>query len=413
VKRLRVGVIGCGSAGPAVAILLARRGHQVSVFERVADLGPVGAGFLLQPTGLAVLAGLGVLEPVLDHGSPVERLYCRTRGRTTLLDLRYGELRPGLHGVGLHRAVLLHYLVDAVRAAGVPIHLGCDVVAIEQDDDHAYLLAEHGGHGPFDLVVVADGARSLLRRRVAPPHRVVPYPWGALWRMGADDGGRFAGRLSQVVDGARVMLGFLPTGRPVGGGSPLVSMFWSVELATVDHLRRDGLERWKQRVRALEPAAAPLLDDVTGWDDLTQAAYVDVRMRQWHRGRVVLLGDSAHATSPQLGQGVNLALCDAAELAAQLDRADDVAGALAAYSAARRRQLHYYQWASRWLTPFFQSSSRLLGVLRDLGFATAVRIGPVRRKMTSCMAGIDRGLLRRRLPLPDPPVAALPAQAGE
>ena len=106
----KIGVVGCGSAGPAAAVLLAHQGHQVTLFERVAALGPVGAGFLLQPTGLAVLAALGILEPILDHGAPVQRLVCRTRGGTTLLDLHYDELRPGLYGVGLHRAVLLHYL---------------------------------------------------------------------------------------------------------------------------------------------------------------------------------------------------------------------------------------------------------------------------------------------------------------
>ncbi len=397
---LRIGVVGCGSAGPAAAVLLARQGHRVTLFERVAALGPVGAGFLLQPTGLSVLAALGILEPILDHGAPVHRLHCRTRGGTTLLDLMYEELRAGLHGIGLHRAVLLHYLVEAVRAADIETRLDSDVDAVEADGERAFLIGARGGWGPFDLVVIADGARSTLRAGAAPPHKVVPYPWGALWRMDSDGDGRFAGALSQIVDGTRTMLGFLPTGRPLGGGAPLVSLFWSTHVASVAELRAAGLAEWKQRVRALEPRAAPLLNGIDGWDDLTLAAYLDVRMRPWHRGRVVFLGDCAHATSPQLGQGVNLALVDAAELAAQLETAGSVDAALAGYSRARRRQLAYYQLSSRWLTPFFQGSSRVLGLARDVGFAVAGKIGPVRRKMTSTMAGVGRGFVRRSLPLP-------------
>ncbi|HTM21053.1 MAG TPA: NAD(P)/FAD-dependent oxidoreductase, partial [Kofleriaceae bacterium] len=340
-SSLRVGVIGCGSAGPAVAALLAHQGHRVTLFERVSALGAVGAGFLLQPTGLSVLGALGILEPILDHGAPVDRLHCRTRGGLTLLDLRYGELRDGLYGIGMHRAVLLHHLVEAARAAGVDLRLDCDVDQVSSDGEHAYVVCARGGYGPFDLVAVADGARSALRDGAAPRHKVVPYPWGALWHMGTDGDGRFAGQLSQVVDGARTMLGFLPTGRPLGGGPPLVSMFWSTEVANADRLRRTPLADWKQRVRALEPRAAPLLAGIDAWRDLTLAAYLDVRMRPWHRGRIVFLGDAAHATSPQLGQGVNLALCDAAELAARLAGGIPVPAALAAYSAARRRHLAY------------------------------------------------------------------------
>lgn len=123
---------------------------------------------------------------------------------------------------------------------------------------------------------------------------------------------------------------------------------------------------------------------------------------------VVFLGDAAHATSPQLGQGCNLALCDAQALSLALAAADSLPSALAAYSRARRRQLAFYQLATRWLTPFFQSDSRLAGQLRDVAMPLALRVPWLRRQMVLTMCGVKRGLLSS---LPLPAVAAPPASS--
>ncbi len=122
------------------------------------------------------------------------------------------------------------------------------------------------------------------------------------------------------------------------------------------------------------------------------AAYHDVRMRVWHGDRVALLGDAAHALSAQLGQGENLVLMDAAALARRARVASAPRGsrplpeALVAYSAARRKHLRFYQFATRWTTPFFQSDLLPLGLLRDLAFRVAQMIPVVRRQMTATMA---------------------------
>jgi 2-polyprenyl-6-methoxyphenol hydroxylase-like FAD-dependent oxidoreductase len=409
---LDVAVIGCGSAGPAAAILLHRAGHRVTVFEAVPAFGAVGAGVLLQPTGLGVLGRLDLLAPILAHGAPVTRLVCHTRSGARVLDLAYDELGPGVHGVGIHRAVLLHYLVEAMRAEGIAIHLGAaidEVIRVRgagTAGPSTSLLRDRNGveHGPFGLVVVADGARSPLRAHMQMRARVAPYPWGALWFIGKDPEQRFAHRLSQTVHGARHMIGILPTGTDVARSAPLVSLFYSVRLAAAGDVTRAGLDAWKADVRSLAPQTEPILAQIHGFEQLALAAYFDVRMRPWHDGHVVFLGDAAHATSPQLGQGVNLALCDAAALADGMAEADDVPSALAAYTRRRAHHLAYYQRASRWLTPFFQSSSRVLGVLRDLGLGTMTRLAPLRRKMIRTMAGLERGFVRRGLPVPAAPL---------
>ena len=110
-------------------------------------------------------------------------------------------------------------------------------------------------------------------------------------------------------------------------------------------------------------------------------------MSRWHGDGVVVLGDAGHAMSPQLGQGVNLALADASCLAKALAELP-LPDALARYSRERRFALAYYRFASRQLTPWFQSDHEFLSPLRQVLFRGMQHIGPARRFMTRTMAGL-------------------------
>jgi len=189
------------------------------------------------------------------------------------------------------------------------------------------------------------------------------------------------------------MIGLLPTGRAPGATTPSVSLFYSVRMDTVDALKAKGLGAWKDAVVRICPAAESVVRRIDDWESLTFAGYYDVTMPRWHADRVAFLGDAAHATSPQLGQGCNLALVDAAALADAVDEYDDIDLALAAYSARRRAHLDYYQFATRWLTPFFQSDLTPLGWLRDALMGTASKLPYVEREMVRSMVGTKTGYL--------------------
>ena len=178
-RKLRIGIVGYGTGGQAAALLLAREGHDVEVFEQAPALGPVGAGFLLQPTGMAVLWELGLLEATLAHGSRIGRLYGETHAGRAVMDMRYRDLDRRLFGLGLQRGALFS-LLDAAWIEGRRIHCGRRIVHI---DTGRGVLRDADGieHGSFDLLVVADGAASGLRGDVGEAVLDRPYPWGAQW----------------------------------------------------------------------------------------------------------------------------------------------------------------------------------------------------------------------------------------
>jgi len=406
-KSLNVAVVGGGTTGPAAALLLKRKGHSVTVFERVAKISPVGAGVLVQPTGLEVLRRLNLLSPIQAHRAPVSRLHSENHRGKVFLHLNYSELAPGLQGWGLHRAVLCKYLFDAMEEEKIPVNLGTSMSQIDWKGNQSDLIdSDENRHGPFDLVILSDGSRSTLRDQTPLVRRSPRYPWGALWFIGKNSEGHFSDTLFQVVKGTRKMVGFLPTGLDLHGRDPLVSLFWSIKESEREACLRRGLGAWKKEVLELVPQSSFLLDQIQSFDQLTFAAYYDVVMKDWHYRNIVILGDSAHAMSPQLGQGVNLGFFDAMVLSDCIEAAPTLPEAFREYSRKRRRHLGFYQFATRWATPFFQSSTPGLGLLRDYGFALLNAVPVLRRQMIRSMAGLKRGFLRRSLSYFEPPAVS-------
>ena len=383
---MKIAIVGCGIGGMAAAIALTRAGHDVSVFEKFDTPRPVGAGLLLQPSGLAALQTLGLRDIVEAKGARVEALRGKTRSGREVLDLRYARWGPGAYGVGIHRASLFDALHGAFNACGAALHTGIDIMRIDRPGAPVLVDQTWRAHGPFDLAIVADGSASALRAGILPEARARVYPWGAIWTTRADKEKRWGGVLAQTYDSASVMIGVLPIGVAPGAEGDHVAFFWSLREDDYEEWRAAGLNAWREDVARHWPQAASLLDGDLDFEALSFARYRDVQAWPWRREATLLIGDCAHGTSPQLGQGANLALADAVALAESL-KGRAAPAALAHYAETRAAKVAWVQFMSAALTPVFQSRSRLIGWLRDWVMLPASRLWPFDRLMLATLTG--------------------------
>ena len=213
--------------------------------------------------------------------------------------------------------------------------------------------------------------------------------YGALWTTLPWPPGIFDEHaLEQRYRKASIMVGVLPIGRRPGSQTDETAFFWSIKPANYDAWRAAGLDAWKNDVRALWPQTAALLDAIVDPEQMTLARYSHHTLARPYAKRLAIVGDAAHAASPQLGQGANMALLDARALALALRDNEDVDAALRRYAALRRWHVHFYQYLSAMFTPFYQSDSAILPLLRDWLVAPATRAPLARNFIAGVVAGV-------------------------
>ncbi|MEO9527538.1 NAD(P)/FAD-dependent oxidoreductase [Roseibium sp.] len=373
---MKIAIAGAGIGGLAAAILIERLGHEISVFEQFHEPAPVGSGLMIQPVGLDVLRLAGAAEAVQAHATPITRVLGRsaTTGRR-VLDVSYGAVS----GLGIHRAALFAALYDRARTLNLAWHQGHQVADCVDGQLH---FADGSRSGRFDLVIDASGAGSALS-----PLKARTLAFGAIW--GTVDwvpGVLPDDHLSQRYRRADRMIGVLPVGRMPGGDDRKAAFFWSLPQGGHDAWLRAGLRSWKDEALSLWPEAGPFIEQIVDPDQMTMARYSHGTLKKVWNDRIVFIGDAAHRASPQLGQGANMALLDAAALAHALETLPpDLA--LPAYGRARRWHVGIYQAFSAVFTPAYQSDSGWLPALRDHVLFPASRVPPMPRLLSRLISG--------------------------
>jgi 2-polyprenyl-6-methoxyphenol hydroxylase-like FAD-dependent oxidoreductase len=322
---VRVLVVGGGIGGLTAGIALRRAGIDVVVYERAATLEAVGAGLVLAPNALAALARIGLEEAVRSRGAEGARLTIRTaRGRVLLRN----ELHPpGLTMVGIHRAALQEALVTALDPEA--LGLGAELTGFEESDGSIVAHFADRSEAQVDVLVGADGIRSLVRARLL--HDGAPrYAGYAGWRAVAEPPAGLVppGTFSESW-GRGIRFGIVD----VGGGR----VYWFVsQNAREGDWERSGVKEeflfrlrgWHEPVEALVAATDEAAISGLGIYDRPPA-------KRWGAGRATLLGDAAHPMTPNVGQGACQAIEDAVVLAACLSEGGDPAAALRRYEARR------------------------------------------------------------------------------
>ena len=316
----RVLIVGGGLSGTSAALSLQREGIDVEIVEKEPVWSATGTGITLMGPAMRALKQLGVLEECLAEGSGCSEMSLFTADGQLFHTLEIpGLLGPDWPAVGgMMRPTLHKILADAASEKGVSVRTGTTVTALEQSPDAVTVELSDGSKESYDLLLAADGFRSQIRELVfgddAPqPKALGQVVWRALLRRPASVTGEFQ------FYGPGLKTGFTPLG-PDRMYQFLVQPF--------DSDLPEPAER-PARMRELLEVFGGAVAEVR--DEITEPEQVDVRKlywlimpAPWHRGRVLLIGDSAHATTPQLAMGGAIALEDGIVLGELLAAEDDL-----------------------------------------------------------------------------------------
>ena len=325
-------IIGGGFSGMAAAIQLRKQALDVDVVEIDPGWRSYGAGISLGGATLRAFRTLGILPQFLERGAAddgVDIFLPHGPKVATLPTPRIaGDDVPG--GGAIMRPVLAKILAEATVASGANVRLGCTFTALRQHCDGVEVSFTDGSTVNYDLVIGADGLYSRTRANIMPEAPQPQYCGQAVWRAvlprtpGMD-------RASMWL-GPKIKTGLNPVSKD--------EMYLFVTEDREENVMIDPKEFAPMLSALLAPFAAPLMQQCR--EQINEHAQIVYRPLEsllvpqpWHRGRVVLIGDTVHATTPHLASGACIGIEDALVLAEELERADSVEQALTQFGARR------------------------------------------------------------------------------
>lgn len=372
---MNVVIAGGGIGGLCAGIALQQQNLSVHVYEAAPELRPLGAGIMVPPNAMSVLARLGLADAVLQAGLPLHRAEIRDRTAGVLQTVPMDAIaaKLGHPTVAIRRADLQRILASALQPG--TLHLGKQVTRFDDSGGQVRAFFADGSDAAGSLLIGADGIRSAVRQQLFPdvPLRysgqtcfrgLTPFELPASLQQTAwevwDGKARFG--FAQVAKGQ--VYWFAPLKAPAG------TPFDRTQLGA----------QLQATYRSFPSPIPELLAAVDPADVLQTDLYDLTPTRHWYRGRVVLLGDAAHATTPNLGQGGAQAVEDALSLTLKLKAFGPSEQALEAYAQARVRRVTGIvkrSWhlgrAAHWEHPFLKR-------LRNLALR-AVPAGAQQRQM--------------------------------
>ena len=359
---MRIVIIGAGVAGVASAVALSQAGHEVRIYEQAAELRTGGYGIILWPNATGILEELGV--PHAGLGISLDRVDITSEIGDPLVRVELDRIakRFGKPSVVVRRSVLIARLAELLPAGTLRFGQGCtgiDEPAAGTDDPVRMSLSD-GGMAQADVLIGADGHRSLVRRHLLGDNRATYTGWATWHGTTKLPVALTAGRKVQTMAGAPGLCVMHPLGDSL--------LYWAFETPWADgELVPPGAlgtgyggdapsaacpsatANLRARFAGFASPLPELLASITD-DDVEVFPHILHKIpRQWGRGRITMVGDAVHAVPPRTGMGANQALEDAWVIGRILSEPSDPAALLRRYERARRRRvqmLYYYAAAS-------------------------------------------------------------------
>jgi 2-polyprenyl-6-methoxyphenol hydroxylase-like FAD-dependent oxidoreductase len=356
---IQILIAGGGIGGLTLASFLRRFGFSFELIEKATEWKPIGAGLTLTPNALRVFDRIGLVEDLLEKGNELHTgdVLDEKGGVLTHIDYSYLREKYGFATVGIHRAALHEILIAALGPA--PVRTGTTIQSLENSAGGAEVIFSDGTTASYDLVVGADGIHSALRAHCSGA--VQPrYAGYAGWSFVVPNTSDFPEKhvINQLGKGRR--FGVIPI-----GGNQLYC--WASTHADRQDPALRALDyRGVQQLMADLGGHIPgVLQSLRPDTPLYLGDAEDIDVEQWYRQSVVLLGDAAHAITPNLGMGASMAVEDAWVLTQCLHRANSISDALLAYQLRRKPRVDHVSRLSYMAGAVGQWRSSAARILRD------------------------------------------------
>ncbi|MBN1237967.1 MAG: FAD-dependent oxidoreductase [Gammaproteobacteria bacterium] len=333
-REARILIIGAGIGGLTASIALRRRGFEVDMIERDPAWSVYGVGIIQQANVIRAMTELGIIQDYLEAGFGFDYVDVFAPDGTHLAQVPSRKLVDAYPAnLGIARPALHEVLGRCAQAAGARIRLGVTATSLSGGDE-VHVEFSDGSAGRYDIVIGADGLNSTTRAQLFPDAPRPQFTGQGVWRHNFP---RPASVVSLHAYAGSLGMGLVPL------ADNLMYLFLTTPEPGNPHYARSGLARaMRDKLRDAAPAIAAYADQIADDDAVVYKPLEWIFLTgPWHKGRVVLLGDAVHATTPHLGQGAGMAIEDGIVLADELARAAEPEEAFAAYRARRFERCRY------------------------------------------------------------------------
>lgn len=324
-------IIGGGFSGMSTAILLRKQNIAVDLVEIDPNWRTDGAGITVSGPSLRAIKAIGALEQFRQQGAMMVGVEQYSSDGTLLTRIETPPV-PGtdiVGGGGIMRPVLANILAEQTRASGTSVRLGVTFESIEQNADGVQVTFTDGTSGQYDFVVAADGVFSSVRKALFPNAPTPQYTGQGVWRAVVP---RFGAETSQMFIGREGKVGFTPVSETE------MYLYYTERRPTKERIAKEDLLPHLNGL--LEEYTAPLLIKIR--EHLNEDSQILYRPlegmlmpRPWYNGRVLLIGDCVHATTPHLASGAGMGHEDAVVLADEIAKGGTLNAILERYQNRR------------------------------------------------------------------------------
>lgn len=365
-KKFKVGIIGGGIAGLTTAIALQQKGIQANVYEAAPEVRPVGAGLALSSNAMRVFKLMGFMDEVISQGRLMASFTLMDqRGKTiTMADSEAISKKYGLDNFLIHRYALHELLLSKLDPDTV--FTNKKAIAFSNQNGQVLVDFEDGSSISTDYLIVGDGIHSVIRKQLLP-YSTPRYSGYTCWRAVMDNSKLKINQASETW-GTNGRFGIAPLAND--------QLYW---FACINATRNDPkmgamkvldlLANFKEYHDPIPQILEHTEDHQLIWNDI-----IDIRpIGQFAFDRIVLMGDAAHATTPNLGQGACQAIEDAYILADEMAKTDDYPEAFRAFEKRRMPRTHFIVHTSWKMGKLAQLENPLLCGIRNFGLRSTPR----------------------------------------